>query len=41
MTPRLQSRITCPQCSHAETETMPTDACQWFYTCKACGGCCG
>lgn len=37
MTPRLQSRVTCPQCSHAETETMPTDACQWFYTCKACG----
>ena len=37
MTPNLQSRITCPQCGHAETETMPTEACQWFYACKGCG----
>lgn len=37
MTPTLQSRITCPHCGHAELETMPTDACQWFYACKACG----
>ena len=22
--------------SLAETETMPTDACQWFYDCKGC-----
>ncbi|WP_305076263.1 GDCCVxC domain-containing (seleno)protein, partial [Methylobacter sp. BlB1] len=22
---------------HAETETMPTDACQFFYECKSCG----
>jgi hypothetical protein len=27
----LQSTITCPQCRHRETETMPTDACQFFY----------
>ncbi|HEX9789152.1 MAG TPA: GDCCVxC domain-containing (seleno)protein [Kiloniellales bacterium] len=33
----LQSAITCPECGHTETETMPTDACQWFYDCKACG----
>lgn len=33
----LQSDITCPECGHTETETMPTDACQWFYDCKACG----
>jgi hypothetical protein len=37
MTPILQSRITCPHCGHTELETMPTDACQWFYECKACG----
>jgi hypothetical protein len=33
----LQSRITCPECGHSETETMPTDACQFFYECKGCG----
>tara|TARA_R110002167_G_scaffold162668_7_gene359214 strand:+ start:62 stop:292 length:231 start_codon:yes stop_codon:yes gene_type:complete len=33
----LQSTLTCPQCRHRETETMPTDACQWFYDCKGCG----
>lgn len=31
------SRITCPECGHSETETMPTNACQWFYDCKGCG----
>ncbi|WP_082114052.1 GDCCVxC domain-containing (seleno)protein [Kiloniella litopenaei] len=30
------SIITCPKCGHAESETMPTDACQWFYDCKGC-----
>jgi len=25
------STITCPECGHKETETMPTEACQWFY----------
>ena len=32
----LQSTITCPQCGHARQETMPTDACQWFYECEQC-----
>ena len=32
----LRSAITCPECGHVETETMPTDACQWFYDCKGC-----
>ena len=32
----LQSTITCPECGHVETETMPTNACQWFYDCKGC-----
>lgn len=33
----LQSTITCPKCGHREAETMPTDACQWFYDCRGCG----
>lgn len=33
----LDSTLTCPECAHQETETMPTDACQWFYICKGCG----
>jgi hypothetical protein len=32
-----QSTITCPECGHRETETMPMDACQLMYTCKGCG----
>ncbi|WP_281063696.1 GDCCVxC domain-containing (seleno)protein [Sphingomonas sp. LaA6.9] len=32
----LQSTITCPQCGGTTTETMPTDACQFFYACKHC-----
>lgn len=33
----LNSTITCPECGHAETETMPTGACQYFYDCAGCG----
>jgi hypothetical protein len=33
----LQSVITCPECGHSATETMPTDACQYIYNCKGCG----
>lgn len=33
----LESTITCPNCGHRATETMPTDACQYFYDCKGCG----
>ena len=29
--------IVCPRCGHAELETMPTNACQFFYTCVGCG----
>ena len=32
-----QSTITCPGCGHRSTETMPTDACRFFYDCKGCG----
>jgi hypothetical protein len=34
--PALQSVITCPECGHAKEETMPTQACQWFYECEGC-----
>ena len=32
----LQSTITCPHCGHPQSETMPTDFCQFFYDCKGC-----
>jgi hypothetical protein len=32
----LQSVITCPVCGHKKEETMPTDACQFFYECENC-----
>jgi hypothetical protein len=32
----LQSVITCPNCGHKKEETMPTDACQYFYECEKC-----
>ena len=34
--PILESTLTCPLCGHVKTETMPTDACQWYYECEAC-----
>ena len=33
----LQSTIACPNCGSVKTETMPTDACQFFYNCASCG----
>lgn len=33
----LQSTITCPNCGSVKTETMSTDACQFFYDCASCG----
>jgi hypothetical protein len=35
--PILQSTLTCPHCGHRATETMPTNACQFFYDCAGCG----
>jgi Zn ribbon nucleic-acid-binding protein len=32
-----ESTITCPHCNASKTETMPTDACQFFYECIGCG----
>lgn len=33
---QLVSTLTCPKCGGASTETMPTDACQFFYDCPHC-----
>jgi len=33
----LSSTITCPACGVAKAETMPVDACLFFYTCTGCG----
>jgi hypothetical protein len=33
----LESIITCPHCSVAKSETMPTDACRLLYECHGCG----
>lgn len=32
----LASTVTCPVCGHSKTETMPQDACQYFYDCENC-----
>ncbi|PHS22633.1 MAG: hypothetical protein COA85_11175 [Robiginitomaculum sp.] len=34
---QLQSTITCPECGGKSDETMPTNACQYFYDCGHCG----
>lgn len=33
----LRSTLTCPACGAFAAETMPTDACQYFADCPACG----
>jgi hypothetical protein len=33
----LKSVITCPKCGHRAEETMPTNACLFFYDCSRCG----
>ncbi|MGH8376051.1 MAG: GDCCVxC domain-containing (seleno)protein [Pseudomonas sp.] len=32
----LETVLTCPHCGFAKQETMPTDACQFFYECGSC-----
>lgn len=34
---RFESTITCPECSSPTRARMPTDACQYFWDCPACG----
>ncbi|WP_300318524.1 GDCCVxC domain-containing (seleno)protein [Accumulibacter sp.] len=29
-----ESVLTCPCCGFSQPETMPTDACQFFYECR-------
>jgi len=36
-TPLLESTLTCPECGHRQTETMPAEACQFFWDCPQCG----
>ena len=31
-----EPRRTCPECGGVATETMPTNACQFFYDCRHC-----
>lgn len=33
---KLESTLTCPECNYQKTETMPTNACSWFYECVNC-----
>lgn len=33
----LESVLTCPACGGKSRETMPTDACQFFFECPHCG----
>ena len=33
----LFSTITCPKCGGQDKQEMPTDACQFFHDCAACG----
>jgi hypothetical protein len=32
-----ESVVTCPACGGTSRETMPTDACLFFYDCPRCG----
>ena len=32
----LESVLTCPHCGATAVETMPTDACVYFYECLGC-----
>ena len=31
-----ESVLTCPECGFSKHETMPVDACQFFYECAGC-----
>lgn len=33
----LEGVVTCPHCGFPGRETMPTDACLFFYECRSCG----
>ena len=31
-----EAALTCPECGRVSRETMPSDACRFFYTCPGC-----
>ena len=31
-----ESTITCPECSFSREESIPTDACVWYWECPKC-----
>ncbi len=33
----LVSELTCPQCGHRSSETMPEDNCLYYHECRHCG----
>lgn len=33
---QYNSTITCPECGHRKEETMPENACQFYYECENC-----
>jgi hypothetical protein len=35
--PILASTLTCPECGQQASETMPLDACLFFFDCPGCG----
>jgi LSD1 subclass zinc finger protein len=35
-TATTKATFTCPECGFTAVETMPTNACQFFYTCTSC-----
>jgi hypothetical protein len=34
----LDSELTCPHCGFTKRETMPVDACLFYYECSNCKG---
>jgi hypothetical protein len=32
----LESVLTCSHCGHTQQETIPTNACQFYYECPVC-----
>jgi len=34
---RRSSELTCPHCGYKALESMPSDACVYFYECTGCG----
>lgn len=35
-TPVMTSELTCPHCGHITAQTMPTDACLYYFECLQC-----